>query len=67
MALTDAQKRALAKYEREKVKNIRVRFYPKDAELYEFVKAQENMNGLVLQLLRAELDRAKADGEWPKE
>lgn len=35
MAQTDAQRRAKLKYVGEHVKQINLRFYPKEAELYE--------------------------------
>lgn len=36
--VSDAQKRATAKYRRENVRQLVVRFYPKDAELYDFIR-----------------------------
>lgn len=38
--VSDAQNRATAKYRRANVRQLVVRFYPKDAELYEHVKAR---------------------------
>lgn len=37
---TDAQNRATANYRKKSVRQVVVRFYPKDTELYEFVKAR---------------------------
>ena len=37
---TEAQKRAVARYRKRHVKQIVVRFWPKDKELYEAVKAK---------------------------
>lgn len=37
---SEAQKKATAKYRREHVKQLVVRFYPKDAELFDYVKNQ---------------------------
>ena len=37
---TDAQNRATAAYRKKSVRQVVVRFYPKDAALYEFVKAR---------------------------
>lgn len=38
--VSDAQKRATAKYRRENVRQLVVRFYPKDAELYDFIRGR---------------------------
>ena len=35
---TDAQNRATANYRRQNVKQLTVRLYPKEAELYEWIK-----------------------------
>ncbi len=37
--MTEAQKRAKAKYVSEKVSRIEIRFYPKDARLLDFAKS----------------------------
>lgn len=42
---TEAQKRASAKYQREKVKRIPVKFYPGDEELYEHVQSKKGGEG----------------------
>lgn len=34
--MTEAQKRATAKYRKNNVKGIKLSFYPKDEELYQF-------------------------------
>ena len=55
MTLTDAQKRAKAKYKRDKIKKLMIEFYPSDAELYEKVQAQENKQGYIKDLIRKDL------------
>ena len=55
MAVTDAQKRAKAKYRSNSVKKILVEFYPPDAELYDKVQAQENKQGYIKDLIRKDL------------
>lgn len=55
MALTDAQKRAKAKYRSNTVKKILVEFYPSDAELYDKVQSQENKQGYIKDLIRKDL------------
>lgn len=61
MALTDAQKRANAKYARDKVKQVGVKFYPADEELYEWVKSRGNVQGYIKDLIRADMERARGD------
>ena len=55
MALTDAQKRAKAKYTNEKVKRLTVSFYPAEAELWDKIQAQENKQGYIKDLIRKDL------------
>ena len=55
MALTDAQKRAKAKYKAEKVKKILVEFYPSETELYEKLQAQENKQRYIKELIRKDI------------
>lgn len=59
MALTDAQKRANAKYARDKVKQVGVKFYPADEELYEWVKSRDNVQGYIKELIRADMERER--------
>ena len=53
---TDAQKRASAKYRREKVRQVGISFYPAEADLYEWVKAQPNMSGYIKGLIRDDME-----------
>ena len=55
---TDAQKRANAKYRREKVKQVVVTFSPVDADLYEWLCAQPSKAGTIKRLLREEMGRS---------
>lgn len=52
---SDAQKRAAAKYHREKMKQLGVRFSPNEMELFDYVKSQPNTAGFVKQLLREDM------------
>ena len=56
MVKTEAQKRAARKYE-AKAKQICVKFYPPDHDLYEWVKAKASASGYIKELIRQ--DRAK--------
>ena len=60
MTTSEAQKRASAKYQREKTKQVNVKFTPNDMELYRWLEAQEGtMSGTIKELIRA----AAAKGE----
>jgi len=54
MPVSEAAKRAKAKYRTKSVKQINVSFYPKDLELYEFICSQENKAGYIRDLIRAD-------------
>lgn len=55
MALTEAQKRAKAKYN-EKVTKITIEFYPNtDADLIKKVKEQESQQRYIKELIRKDL------------
>lgn len=58
MASTEAQKRAAAKYQREKTKQVNLKFSPNEMDLYEWLASQEGtMSGAVKELIRAEMNR----------
>ena len=57
MAQTEAQKRASAKYNREKVTQKGVRFYPADAELLAYAERQEAFATYVKRLIREDMER----------
>ena len=54
MGLTDAQKRAKAKYN-EKVTKITIEFYPQDAELLQRVNEQPNKQGYIKDLIKKDI------------
>lgn len=49
---TEAQKRAKAKYDASNVTRKMLRFYPKDADLLEWLEQQPSQNRYVLDLIR---------------
>ena len=57
MAVSESQKKANEKYRKEKVKQVAIRFYPGDQELYEFLKAKDNVAGYIKDLIRADMER----------
>ncbi len=63
MALTDAQKRAQENYRKKSVKQIAVRFYPADAEVWEWLQSRENRQGYIRDLIRADMERGRGDAD----
>lgn len=63
MPLSDARKRANAKYAKANVKQVGIKFYPAETDLYELTKAQENVQGYVKALIRADMEKNKASVE----
>lgn len=57
MALTDAQRRAQAKYRKNNVRSVNVAFYPADAELLEWLDAQPSKAGTIKRLIREEMEK----------
>jgi predicted nucleic acid-binding protein len=54
MALTEAQKRAKAKYNAKATKML-LEFYPADAELLKKVQEQPNKQGYIKELIRKDI------------
>lgn len=57
MALTEAQKRAKAKYNNAKVKRFTVSFYPTESKLYEHLAKQENKQGYIKSLIKKDIEK----------
>lgn len=57
MATSEAQKRASLNYQKKSVRQLSVKFFPDDEELWEHVQAQPNKNGYVKSLIRADMER----------
>ncbi len=57
MASTEAQKRASAKYQREKTKQVNLTFSPNEMELYRWLESQGGtMSGTLKGLIREKLE-----------
>lgn len=54
---SDAQKRANLKYQKEKTKQISVRFSPQEMDVYEHIKSQPNIAGYIKRLVREDMAR----------
>ena len=52
---SEAQKKANAKYRKEKMKQVVVTFSPRDTDLYEWLSAQPSKAGTIKRLLREEM------------
>lgn len=64
MAASEAQKRASAKYQREKTKQVNLKFSPNEMELYNWLKAQDGtMSGVVKDLIKNEIQKNKKTNE----
>ena len=61
--VSQAQKNAVSKYRREKVKEISLRFYPSHYELWEHVKSQPKAAEYVRNLIREDMVRSKRQSE----
>jgi hypothetical protein len=61
MALTEAQKRAQEAYRKKSVKQATIRFYPTEADIWEWLQAQENRAGYVKSLIREDMERKAAE------
>ncbi len=56
--LTDAQKRAQAKYNKANVRQMAVRFYPSERDLWEWLENKGNKAGYIKELIRADMERS---------
>ena len=61
MPLSEARRRANAKYAKNNVRQVGLKFYPAEADLYEWVKSQENVQGYVKALIRADMEARRGD------
>lgn len=58
MAATEAQKRASAKYQREKTKQVNLKFSPNEIDMYEWLQSQEGtMSGVIKGLIREKMGK----------
>lgn len=59
MAVSDAQRRASAKYQKKSTRNVSIRFMPSDADLLAWLNAQPNKAGYVKALIREDMERRR--------
>ena len=58
MSVSDAQKRAVQKYNKEKTHSFTMRFFPKDEELWDHLQKQPRKAEYVKGLIREDMDKA---------
>lgn len=58
---SDAQRRAVQKYKKEKAKRFAIDFSQADAELWEHIQNQPNKQGYIKSLIRADMERGGED------
>lgn len=56
--VTEAQRRANAKYVKEKVRAFNLRFYPADADILAHFEAQPEKAAYLKRLIREDMERA---------
>ena len=58
MTSTEAQKRASAKYQREKTKQVNLKFSPNEMDLYAWLSSQNGtMSGAIKRLIREKIEQ----------
>jgi len=55
--VSEAQRRANAKYRKESMKQVTVRFSPNESDVYEYLKGHDNVAGHVKRLIREDMGR----------
>ena len=53
---SEAQKRATAKYQKEKMKQIAIRFSPNEMDMFEHIKSQPSIAGYIKRLVREDME-----------
>ncbi len=58
MPTSEAQKRASAKYQREKTKQVNLKFSPNEMYMYEWLQSQEgSMSGVIKRLINEKISK----------
>ena len=53
---TEAQRRASAKYKAKAVKQISLKFFPKDHDVFDFAKSKPRTTEYIIGLIRADME-----------
>lgn len=57
--VSEAQKRASAKYRKEKVRQVMTCFYPAESDLLEWIEQQPNKAGYIKGLIRRDMEASR--------
>lgn len=52
---SEAQRRANLKYQKEKTRQVSIRFSPNEMDLFEHIKSQPNIAGYIKRLVREDM------------
>ncbi len=61
MAVSEAQKRAVAKYQANNVKRFVVKFYPPEEATYQHLKSMANMSGFLKDAIQMDMRAQETD------
>ena len=56
--VSEAQKKASAKYQKEKVKQVTIKFSPTDSDVYDYINSKTSKAGYIKELIRKDMERA---------
>lgn len=59
--VSEAKRKANAKYTKNNVKRLNMAFYPTERDLVEWLERQPNKQGYVKALIRADMERAQGE------
>lgn len=59
MPVSEAKRKANARYDKANVKQIGLRFAPPEYDVYEWAKSHDNVNGYIKRLIREDMERSK--------
>lgn len=59
MPVSDAQRRANERYRRESVRQVSVRFYPSDSDVWDWLQSQPNKQSYIRGLIREDMERGR--------
>lgn len=54
--VSEAAKRAQAKYDKENVSRVIIKFTPVDSDMFEFLKSKENITKYIKDLIRKDME-----------
>ena len=58
---TEAKLRAIKKYTKEKSKQMNLKFYPSDMDVWDYLQKQPNKAGYIKRLIRNDMEGKKDD------